>query len=290
MTEKQHRTPDLTRTGLILRNSTRIGDSIAVLTLMRWIDERHGRKRWFLVNDAPALVTLASFMEDPPGVPPLDIRPIEAAPDDAEFVDEVNLWVWNDVWYQTGHGITLQAAPRPLYPILFAPLLEADYSIERIMHPRFVLELAERLAIEYPGQAAMLFDSRVNTHDLRSLAGPLPILIISKLTELVPVLTGSRVFIGGDSGLSHVVGAMPHVRQIALHDRENTEQHNETEFDHLKKDRETIAAICDVEGEYRSTPNKHDGLTTLFFDDNGNDGRTLGAVMRAVNGYMEGEV
>ena len=101
------------------------------------------------------------------------------------------------------------------------------------------------------------------------------------LSEAFNIIASAKVFIGGDTGLTHFAGHVPGLHSIALHDRATTLHHNEKEFDHQKKSRDYIAALTGMSGEYYAFPNS-DSCTDLLFDHNGNDGVTIDKVLTAI--------
>ena len=105
--------------------------------------------------------------------------------------------------------------------------------------------------------------------------------------EVIERIATCRLFIGGDTGFSHVAGLYDNVRQIALHDRANTERHNDPTFDHQRLSRERVIAFARVLGievertEYMAFPNKAN-VCRILFDRNGSDGRTIEALATAI--------
>lgn len=274
----------MTAEHLILPNPYRIGDAVALMTLRAWIEERHGRKRWYLARANATLPILSEFVSGD-----MEWLSAEHAPGTAEVFDDRNLWLWNDVFYQTGFRLDWQApATDSKYRIVFAPLTEVDYGVERAMRMQFVEMIARRLS-QIPG-SAILLPEHVNRHDLHYLKETGATLIVEpNLRRVITLIGNAEMFIGGDTGLSHVAGCFPGVRQISLHSKEKTDRHNETEFDHLKGDREYIEAISGVSAQYRATPNKRD-CRDIFFEHGGMDGKSFPAVLRAIDGLLEGAV
>lgn len=281
--------PDLTKQHLVFPNKYRIGDSVALATLRAWVESKHGKKDWYEQFDNTTLPILSQFIPDKPQW--YNVRLIcdemGRLKEEASEFDDGNLWIWNDVFYQTGFRLDFVAdSPRMEPPrILFAPLLEADYSAERCMHMRFAVELIEEL--KKTDDVTVLIPKDVNNVDLELLGeSGAKLLSVPHLPELIRVIAHSGIYIGGDTGLSHIAGCFPSLRQIALHDRANTERHNETDFDHQQRDREYIATLSGVEGKYRSTPNKHT-CHEIYFDHGGCDGVTIGKVIDAVEHELE---
>lgn len=263
---------------LTLPNKYRIGDSIAVMLLCALINERCGEKHWRLTHPNYMTQTI---------IPRYMGMQWEPGTDVPEHVfDDVNLWIWNDIFLRIGHRVDWQPVTdrMPKHRVVFAPLFEADYAAERAMHPHFVRDLAMMLAKEYGDTAVILLPERISYHDFELLRTvPLAKMYVS-LPEAIEIIGNCDLFIGGDTGLSHIAGCFPLVQQIALHDRQNTERHVERKYDHACEHRGEILAVADVLGlgvtdcEYRSFPNKASAACRLF-DHGGADGRTLDWVM-----------
>lgn len=273
--------PDLTAEHLILPNPYRIGDAVAVITLRAWVEKRYGKKAWYLSVANNTLPLLSEFV---PGG--MEWLPAKAAPEGATVFDDRNLWAWNDVFYQTGFRLDWHVPPTEgQYRIIFAPLTEVDYGIERVMRMQFVEMIARRLS-QIPG-SAILLPKYVNRHDLHYLSQTGATLLVEPdLRRAIALIGNAELFIGGDTGFSHIAGCFPSVKQISLHSKEKTDRHNETEFDHLKGDREYIEAISGVAGKYRATPNKH-SCRDIFFEYGGMDGKSFPAVLRAIDELLE---
>lgn len=296
-TDATYRTPNLTAKHLLLPNRYRIGDSVAVMLLRKWVEDRYGKKDWYLEYPNTVLSTLSRFVVEDWAWYDRRLAYEEdgvTLKEHVEMFDDVNLWIWNDVFYRTGHRLDLHVPEVQGVPkVLFAPLLEADYSAERTMHPLFVVDVINALK---GSDFAVLMPETINNADARDIeATGAAMISVSTLEEVIVLLGNTELFIGGDTGLSHIAGLFPDVKQVALHDRRNTERHIETIYDHNGQSRRRIREIIG-EGEvrkmylqsdgynlphYRSTPNKR-GAVEIFFDHNGADGVTLGKVVEAV--------
>lgn len=278
---------------LMLPNHYRIGDTIAAMTLRAWVDRNHGGHDWYLAHPNPHIRTLSGFVTTPDApwqwydashaYTPVTGR----LRSHVSILDDVNLWLWNDYFHWEGFRLDMAAPMIPMGAprVLFAPLLEVDYAPERAMSIRFVVELCRALR-DVEG-FAVLMPPKINPVDRRWINGTnVETIEAGDLAALTMFIGNARVFIGGDTGTSHIAGCFPHVGQVALHDRLNTERHNEREFDHQAKAREKIRrylVTCPDDGpHYRSTPNKRE-CRCLFFDHNGWDHRTLDAAVTAVH-------
>lgn len=285
--EKSFMTPDALRSAPAIRlgNEYRIGDAVAVMLLRKYIDQHFGKKEWYLAKPNAVLSLLSARLPDEDW----DWKTSSTSSAIANF-DEVNLWLWNDVWYREGFRLDLTPHPSPMqFDVLFAPLLEVDYSMARAMHSLFVLgaiRALKELTEEAGLTLGVLLPPTVGYHDFSRLSLTGATLIRTDLSSSVDMVGHCRVFVGGDTGLSHVCGCYPHVKQVALHDRSNTEHHNEREFDHQKTSREVIATYTGVEAQYRSTPNKREGCAEIYFDHGGMDAHTLEQMMEAVKNHL----
>jgi hypothetical protein len=268
---------------LLLPNRYRIGDAVAVMTLRHWVDTNYGAKDWYLATPNATLATLSQFVAGKAwqwyGPEHTIDRTTGRRRDFIETFDDVNLWLWNDYFHWEGFRLDLTVPRMPMGAprVLFAPLLEVDYAPERAMHIRFVVELCRAMAGEEG--FAVLKPRRMNRRDEKMIRATGVDFVSAADTATLAVLIGNAdVFIGGDTGTSHIAGTFPHVRQIALHDRLNTERHNETEFDHQRearmKIRQYLVSCPDDGPRYRSTPNKTTAHV-IYFDHNGWDGKTL---------------
>mgnify|MGYP001584764519 CR=1 FL=1 len=289
MTKREQ--PNLSAEHLIFPNPYRIGDAVALMTLRAWIEARHGKKTWYLAQQNDALPILSKFVPGgmkwfDPNEKPLTRRHIAGAPDDAEVFDDGNLWIWNDVFHKEGFRLDWEApSTEQRYRIIFAPLPEVDYGTERAMQMTFVEQVAKRLTnIE---GVVVLLPETMSTHDWRRLRRTGATLLTEPSLERAITLIGNcGLFIGGDTGFSHIAGCFPSVQQISLHSKEKTDRHNEMEFDHLQDDREYTEAISGVVGMYRATPNKQ-SCRDIFFEHGGMDGKSFAATMRAIDESME---
>jgi hypothetical protein len=287
-------TPSLPVNGepVIFVNRYRMGDSIALLHLANWLRQTCGTTEFYLRFPNAMLTDFWPLFLNGEA---FSFHDEQHAPAHAVEFDDINLWMWNDAFYRLreriaeGEGlldpcVTFTPTRQRHYRIVFAPLVEADYSAERIMHPRFVTKVAQMIAERFPDDAIIIGD-QYSTHDLRMIRETgLPVLVNAPLGEVVNIIGNCELFIGGDTGLSHVAGCFPEVRQVALHDRKNTELHNETEFDHLKTNRTAIYVLSGLETRYRSTACKV-GTEVLLFDNGGMDDRTASAVSRILSRF-----
>lgn len=271
-------------TDVALYSHYRMGDVVAAMLMMSLVDAKAGPKRWWLAEPNPLFATLGQFVWVGGDVAPTVAPLVEYKGNGdglVELPDDGRLWIWNDVCYRTGYR--MEAAPsrqRP-YRIIFAPLYEADYATERCMHPYFARDVARHLS-QFE-DAVMLLPERINVHDLELVRDiPIP-KVHAPLIEVVEMIGNAELFVGGDTGLSHVAGLFGGVKQIELHDRENTARHVEREFDHMKSNREHVLGICEqlgidvTDAEYRSFANKPEerGARYRLYDNGGMDGETM---------------
>lgn len=274
----------------------RMGDSIALLTLRRVIERATSPGPWFIGDDRSrstynVLASLAGMDKA------LALPPDGSLPDGAVEVNDVNLWIWNNIFRQCGIGLELSVdAPEdPMFTTVIAPLMGADYATGRIMHPRFVLDLIA--AVErHRDRVCVLIPTDIDMHAYRDLEESGATLVRARLIDAIRIISRARLFIGGDTGLSHIAGCFPVPVQIALHDRQNLADHNEKRFDHKREHREVILAHARELGvalpdgspvttaEYDSFANKQTpgALHRLLFDNGGVDGATVKAVEEIV--------
>lgn len=301
----------LTHPHLAWRVRYRMGDQIALMTLQSFIDERRRMNgtppaTWY-APDGPAITALATMID-------ADVAPVHKHSDiptmtdgdregkDYYVVHDVNLWQWNWLFRHIGYRIPMKpdavAAARHPRRVTFAPLMECGYSNERAMHPRFVEDVIAVLAdaddavVIMPHNPALhhrrIIDEACTRHGIAVTSGD--------LRAVTHTILHSGLFIGGDTGLSHVAGCFDHVRQIAVHDRANTERHIERDYDHQQYARTPIIATATALGiqppcdgwdamTYDSFPNKAHA-TRLLFDNGGIDGVTVRAITHTVERFL----
>jgi hypothetical protein len=162
--------------------------------------------------------------------------------------------------------------------------MECGYSTERVFHPTFVesviaLLSPEALPESAIGRVVMPLDPSLNTRDVITVACErygVPI-IEEPLPKLIERMAQTTLWIGGDTGLSHVAGVFPDVVQLSLHDRGNTFRHSFHYIDHQRYSRMVVielAAAIDIPAPYfgwdaltyRSFPNKGESLKTELFN------------------------
>lgn len=294
--------PDFSKDHVILCNSSgyRLGDSVAALNMMKWIDRNFGKKTYYLEQSRERLSFIYQMGLDTCTVEELPaVKPISELPDNADatrYNDDGHLWIWNDVLWRQGirsHFALPQECNRS-YRVVFAPLLEADYSQERCLRQSFVLDLCQELKRRFGNEAIILRPDResyyvwegfhgIGRQDITTMKAP--------LDEAVRVIASCELFIGCDTGLSHIAGCFPTVKQIALHDRGNLETHLEQGTHdgkgHMRKHEEAVHAITNSWGKYRSFPNKSiDNLACILFDHGGMAGDALRKTIRAMNSLL----
>lgn len=277
---------------LALPNAYRIGDACAVMMLRKLIEDRCGPKTWVLAQQNRWLNLLTKYAVDEQVRAwqwSVSAHPTEVAVP-IDDVETYNLWILNDCFYRLGHRVDLAPRAARHYEIVFAPLTECDYSVERTMHPRFVEELAMHLG-KIDAAVIVLVDNP-NQHDWHWLRRCGATVTFAPLEEAIEIIGNCELFIGGDTGLTHIAGMFPNVQQIALHSRTDTERkiaHSRSEYNEQRGPiMELMAALgCPVEDcEYRSFPNKRPiagagdatgngaDARAILFDHNGMDGET----------------
>jgi hypothetical protein len=289
----------LTALKIIATNRYRIGDCVALATLRSYIESHRAPNtplpQWSMpdAGDVALMNTIMTAIGMPGDWETAPEHPGEAY----HPFDDVNLWLWSDVFFRGGYRLpnTPPTCQWSQGKIILAPLAETDYSQERQMHPRFIEELTTGLLDAYNDDLLVLVPDNVTMYTYRLLQRTGATLISASLESAIAIASGCRLFIGGDTGLSHIVGTFGDVAQIALHDRGNTEDwHHEQQRDHKRYAREKIQAIREVIGddttnidaiEYRSFPNKQ-SATCLLFDYGGTDGRTVLAVREAAHSHL----
>lgn len=297
----------------------RMGDQIALLTMIALVERQRsllrpdGVKPTWYAMDGPAATALKDLLA--PDLPPIHSHAQlgELPHGGREFeeflpVIESNLWQWNWYFKHTDFRLpVLQYDQTEPKHVIFAPLLECGYSQDRTMHPWFVETLIYTVArpiLESGGKFSVLMPSAPSlftrsvierscsyaSHPVEIISAPLP--------TVIRTIAKSGMYIGGDTGLSHVAGCIPHVHQLSLHDKGNTERHVERRFDHEQFTRNVTVALMEelqlpapaegwAEMIYDSFPNKA-GLVQHLFDNHGaeSDGSTLRAVTDAVTEFL----
>lgn len=277
---------------IALESRYRIGDAVAVLLMTKLIEQRYGPKQWVLLQ--PNNIFCGLFEEYiqaagnamPDILMPRDGQAMQRTLALPRLPDDGRLWMWNQVCHQIGFRLDWAPTKQRPYRIVFAPLPEADYSAERCMHPYFIRDLAQHLS-QFP-DAVMILPEKPGYHDF-DLFREIPIMKIhGPMRECIEIIGNADIFIGGDTGFSHIAGCFPNVRQIAVHDRANTERHVEREYDHMAEHREFVLAVCAALGvdvhdtEYRSFPNKRNA-TCILSDYGGMDGHAMKEALIAMD-------
>lgn len=280
-----------------LPNAYRIGDTVALLTLLTWLERQYGAKTWYI--DQPdkygfrkTVETLRRFCpaiddltlvfngcEPPSPVAPARYQTIPTFQDGCP-----SLWWWNQFFNHQDYRLQFEVRPSMITaPILFAPLLTVPYRREREMSHLFCLTLAELLAKMYPGRMAMIVDE-LHPHDLERFRRiPALQMVSAPLPDVIAAIGQSRVFIGGDTGLSHIAGCFDEVRQVALYSRENRELHDAWEQTTNRMHGEVMEMLTGYRAHYDAAPNKHAmNLDVIYFTNHGLDETTLEATLKAV--------
>lgn len=269
---------------ILLANEYRMGDMIAVLDMCAYLNIHFGIKKWFLKYVDGVLPVLQKHCQNNRMMEfnvLLETAPQAMIPQLPVFNDQ-NLWIWNDVLKRTGCRQAYGAIHRRTYDIILAPLHRVDYSHGRAMSEQFTVDLICKVAAAYGHENVMVvLPDDVTIHDLIQLNKCRVNMTKVLLSEAFNLIASAKVFIGGDTGLTHFAGHVPGLHTIALHDRATTLFHNEKEFDHQGKSRDYIAALTGVQGEYVAFPNT-DSSTDILFDLHGDDGVTAETVMAAM--------
>jgi hypothetical protein len=262
----------------------RMGDTVALLSMCAWIEATYGPKTFYVkspVGDAPNLQRFR-----PQGVRVLEFWEASEAPKDAGTIADLGVafWYWNDLLEQEGFRFELESPSPGRYPIVFHPLLEVDYHDERRMAPIFCLEVAHRLTQRYPGQVLILADG-LSSHDLELWRrAKLATVLAAPLADVFELIGSARVFIGGDTGLSHVAGCFAGVRQVAIYSKE-VEEDKQSEQSDLGAILEAATGRGTIYNAYPNKP-RHD-CRRLLMSDGGTTGNTVREVIATVREFMK---
>lgn len=283
----------LTSPEIRLTNSYRIGDTVALLTLMTWIEQQYGPKVWYLENPDTygcfnTIQTLWRFCDR---IGELEID--SAAYDSVPILQDgkPSLWWWNAYFNHIDFRLEftplVNRAPLVTAPIIFAPLLTVPYRREREMSPRFALTLAEYLSKLYPGKLLVVADE-LAPHDLERFRKLEAVTVIAApLAEVIAAIGGCRLFLGGDTGLSHIAGCFPNVKQVALYSRENRMLHDRWGVTVNKGHTELMERLTGYRAGYDAAPSKHaDSLEIIYFTNHGDDETTLPATLERVEKWI----
>lgn len=271
---------------ILLANQYRMGDMIALLDMCAYLNIHYGMKKWFLHYEDGVLPILQRHLKKY-RMEEFNVA-IETAPQSMRqslpIFNDQNLWIWNDVLKRSGCRQEYQAVHQRNYDIVIAPLHRVDYSNGRAMSEKFTVELINGIIGAYGREKVLvLLPDDTSIHDMIQLNKCRANMSKALLTEAFNLIGSARVFIGGDTGLTHFAGHVPGLHTIALHDRATTLRHNEKEFDHQQKSRDYIAALTGIEGEYYAFPNS-DSSTDILFDHHGDDGVTTSVVLTTLEG------
>jgi hypothetical protein len=285
----------------------RLGDTVALLAIRAWVEARYGagdtahhhrsQKTWYLRADAPALKLLRHYLPDPVGEAPdgrsslADFLSISSAPDNHGTLDDtdVGFWYFNDLFHHEGFRLNFTPRRRPdgrsvrlPYRVIFAPLVEADYSCTRTLAMPFVVELANALAERFPHQVCVIAPPAMSSIDREIFATRVRADVRqAPLADVIDAIAATPMFIGCDTGLSHVAACFPDVRQIALYGAENARYHADRDRGSTRRLGEVLHAITGHRATYNAYPLKAD-CTVIEFEHHGMDGVTLERVMEEV--------
>lgn len=310
----EYQQPDFTKPIVVLPNTYRLGDSVALLTLMSWLDTAYGIRHRYILLGAHSLSLLLPHIDSPPDVVAVadesvivQLEKDEDAGRVSVYNDNGHLWMWNDYFAKTEYRLKLNPiATDRSYRAVFAPLVEADYNQERCLRLPFVRNVARILHNRFGDDLVILRPSEETYHawaGFHGLARQGYTCLNAPMTEVIRLVAAADLVVGCDTGIAHVAGMMSDVAQIALHDKKNLEHHNERwSFDgdghkgiarqrvidnilaatapNIARDESLLASL-----EYRSVPNKHsDQLGVILFDDGG-DEQSLRRTVSLVNQF-----
>lgn len=281
-------------------NRYRLGDTIALYDLASYIRDELDPLLTFSTGPHVGPVGLLEMMASEKGL-------FVPRKEDDEVFDDLNLWIWNDYLRSIDYRVTYDPKPLgtdslPTRPeIVFAPLLDVEYSFERTMHLSFVCSLIRELPGDRQTVVLVAPDTTISDReviaDVCNESGAVP--LDASLEMAFRLIGTTDVYIGGDTGLTHFAGHVMSTGVVALHDRGNTERHIEREYDHQRKNRDAIRDhITEMTGEvafesyrptYYSGPNRNAGARQILFARHGCDGVTLGKVIEAI-GEVKSEV
>jgi hypothetical protein len=284
---------------IMLPNKFRLGDTVGLLTLCAWIEREYGPKTFFCQHYPATLDTLLSFYPDHSFIAPAIEAPAEVVELDT---DKPSLWRWQSYFQHIGFRLVFHTDKEPEYDIVYAPLLDADYDRQRILHPTFAVELALALEARYPGRVLILSHDW-GYHDRKlfadaAVAYNVPSRIAPRLEGLnvqelplkaaIEHIGSCKVFIGNDTGLSHVAGAFPNVKQCALYSADLTALHAARDKGTEGREHsEMLEALTGFYGHFDSTPNKHpDNIKVIQFYHGGYDGFTLNETLQQVEKWL----
>lgn len=257
----------------------KMGDTVALLTICAWIESKYGPKQFYLTGTAKHLPILQQIITGS-----IQFKNAGDAPGTAKMIDDIDtmFWYYNDLFQHEGFRLSAPSYVG-LYPIVFAPLLEVDYHYGRRMSPTFCLELAYRLSLAYPGRVLVLAD-QLSSHDLEfwRLANCAKVLA-APTAEVCQIIAGARVFIGGDTGLSHIAGCFD-INQVAIYSRQVEEDQRKRDVD--KERGQIFEKVSGYRTTYNAWPNKRTAHCTQILMERGGTFQTINDTMFAVRYYM----
>lgn len=190
--------------GMDVRNE-RMGDKVACIAIAKYLRDKYDTDIVFIEHEISKTPFMLSHYKLPSRIKVASYHPADEIP----FLDlhtqgnNDALWVFNP--YLNAIGVHPEMHLRESFvqhnDIVFAPLVDVEYNKRREMDYDACLQQIEELKKD---------------HNVTVLAKDFPDAPNLSLKECIEKIAGASLFIGGDSGFSHVAAALG-VKQIALY-------------------------------------------------------------------------
>jgi hypothetical protein len=213
--------------------NNRIGDEIQMTAFLQYIKKMYPEKTIFYRDENQYLSSREYF---PEGL----VTFCEDQPPCTEWLHTGNLWTSRNIFVR--HGIYTRIN-RQHCPIenraVFFPLLSPEYNFPR----RMDIEVVKKMMSEYDNLTVYVDPHK--SQDKRLLeAHNVPYSCVS-LKEAIEVICASTCYIGGDTGFTHIAGAVGHTNIVAIygnsdHDK-NAFRHDQQWFSDHYQEKDSLA-------------------------------------------------
>lgn len=132
-----------------------------------------------------------------------------------------NNWMWAGFLRDRGiyTDIKQKQYQAPSYDVVYCPVLFPNYNKERTHNIRLVESLYRRIMLKYPNSVMVLDAAKVvnGLTQLQELAKQPNVILSKNIEDTFKYILNSKVYIGGDTGLTHFAGAAKHRDMVLLY-------------------------------------------------------------------------